>query len=116
MPDDAPPLPYADIAPILLEVIYDSLLIIYAARFEGRTEAEMNKALMECALKLKQRGPLETTLTFWKELKVRTVVCPASAGFALRQWNTPAILLSTPMASRRRASSSRLLWRFWSMR
>ena len=55
MPDDAPSLPYADIAPVLLEVIYDSLLIIYAARFEGHTEAEMNKALMECALKLKPK-------------------------------------------------------------
>ena len=55
MPDDAPSLPYADIAPVLLEVIYDSLLIIYAARFEGRTEAEMNKALVECALKLKPK-------------------------------------------------------------
>lgn len=54
MPDDAPSLPYADIAPILLEVIYDSLLIIYDARFEGRTEVEMNKTLAESAKNLKR--------------------------------------------------------------
>ena len=56
MPSDhAPSLPYADIAPVLLEVIYDSLLIIYTARFEVSTEAEMNKALVKCALKLKPK-------------------------------------------------------------
>ena len=54
MPDDAPLLPYADVAPVLLEVIYDSLLIIYKARFESRREAEMNMDLWDCARKLKE--------------------------------------------------------------
>ena len=52
MPTDAPPLPYADVARVLLDVIYDSLLIIYRARFEGRREAEMNIDLRYCARKL----------------------------------------------------------------
>ncbi len=53
--DDTPSLPYAEIAPVLLEVIYDSLFIIYNARFEGCNEFEMNKALVECALKLEPK-------------------------------------------------------------
>lgn len=52
MPSDAPPLPYADIAKGLLDVIYDSLLIIYQARFGRRSEGEMNKALVDCARRL----------------------------------------------------------------
>jgi len=52
MPSDAPPLPYADVAPVLLDVIYDSLLIIYRARFESHGEAEMNLNLVNCARRL----------------------------------------------------------------
>ena len=53
--DDTPSLPYAEIAPVLLEVIYDSLFIIYSARFEGRNEAKMNEALVDCALMLEPK-------------------------------------------------------------
>ena len=49
---DAPPLPYADVATVLLDVIYDSLLIIYTARFNGAPEEETLKQLINCAKRL----------------------------------------------------------------
>lgn len=54
MPNDAPPLPYTDVATSLLDVIYDSLLIIYRTRFDGGREADMNKELVICAQRLMQ--------------------------------------------------------------
>ena len=53
---DAPPLPYADVATVLLDVIYDSLLIIYTARFNGVPEEETLKQLINCAKRLSKRS------------------------------------------------------------
>jgi len=46
------PLPYADVASALLPVIYDSLRIIYDARFRGVSVGEIIPKLLRCASRL----------------------------------------------------------------
>jgi KaiC/GvpD/RAD55 family RecA-like ATPase len=50
--NSAAPLPYADVAQAVLGVIYDSLYIIYRARFEGLAEEKLIKRLIDRAEKL----------------------------------------------------------------
>ena len=49
---EAAPLPYADVAPALLDVIYDSLRVIYVGRFEGTSHDSVFSGLRKVAARL----------------------------------------------------------------